>query len=164
MFIDIYVGFHLEAIVNKVSGTFYICFLIFVIILLLHWGYIVTFTKVLTIYHSWIYPLYHSPLSPLSHFWNSFNRSHFFIFINEYIISPPYSPSYTLSLYLLPPTGTNAQTRPVLPSCSLYLKTRHFCLFREFHCGISMVKHPFLAAMDSGVEELVYSTYICFLL
>jgi hypothetical protein len=26
-------------------------------------GYIVTFTKVLTIYHSWIYPLYHSPLS-----------------------------------------------------------------------------------------------------
>jgi hypothetical protein len=27
----------------------------------LYWGYNVTFTKVLTIYHCWIHPLYHSP-------------------------------------------------------------------------------------------------------
>jgi hypothetical protein len=33
---------------------------------LLYWGYIVTFTKVLTIHHSWIHPLHHSPLSPPS--------------------------------------------------------------------------------------------------
>jgi hypothetical protein len=31
----------------------------------LYWEYIVTFTKVLTIYHNWIHPLHHSPLSPL---------------------------------------------------------------------------------------------------
>jgi hypothetical protein len=33
-------------------------------LLLLCWRYIVTFTKVLTMYHSSIYPLHHSPLSP----------------------------------------------------------------------------------------------------
>jgi hypothetical protein len=30
---------------------------------LLYWGYNVTFT-VLTIYHTWIHPLHHSPWSP----------------------------------------------------------------------------------------------------
>jgi hypothetical protein len=30
---------------------------------LLYWGYIVTFTKVLTIYHNWIYLHHQSPLS-----------------------------------------------------------------------------------------------------
>jgi hypothetical protein len=30
-------------------------------LLLLFWGYIVTFTKVLTLYHSWIHPLHYSP-------------------------------------------------------------------------------------------------------
>jgi hypothetical protein len=35
---------------------------------LLCWGYIVTFTKVLTMYHSWIHPLHHSSLSPLPPF------------------------------------------------------------------------------------------------
>jgi hypothetical protein len=29
----------------------------------LYWEYIVTFTKVLTIYHNWIHPLHHSHLS-----------------------------------------------------------------------------------------------------
>jgi hypothetical protein len=44
--------------------------------LLLHWGYIVTFTKVLTIYHIWIHPHHHFSLSPTpsSHSWNTFNR------------------------------------------------------------------------------------------
>jgi hypothetical protein len=36
---------------------------IIIIILLLYWGYSVTFIKVLTIYHSWIHSLHHSPLS-----------------------------------------------------------------------------------------------------
>jgi hypothetical protein len=36
----------------------------------------------------------------LPHSWNSFNRSHFSIFIYEYIF-PPYSPSYALSLHLV---------------------------------------------------------------
>jgi hypothetical protein len=46
---------------DKVSILFYI-FSNF-IILLLFWGYTVTFIKVLT-YISWIHPLHHSPLSP----------------------------------------------------------------------------------------------------
>jgi hypothetical protein len=41
----------------------------------------VTFTKVLTIYHSWIHPLHHSSYPPSFHSWNSFNRSHFSIYI-----------------------------------------------------------------------------------
>jgi hypothetical protein len=49
------------------------------------WGYIVAFRKVLTIYqiyHSWIHPLYHFPLSLFSHqFWNSFNRFHFSTYV-----------------------------------------------------------------------------------
>jgi hypothetical protein len=50
------------------------------------WGYIVAFTKVLTmyqIYHTWIHPLLCSPLS-LSppHSWNSFNRYHFCKYIH----------------------------------------------------------------------------------
>jgi hypothetical protein len=50
--------------------------------LLLYW-YIVTFTKVFTIYHNWIHPLYHSPLFHLPHSWKSFNRFHFSIHIHS---------------------------------------------------------------------------------
>jgi hypothetical protein len=58
------------------------------------WGYIVAFTKVLTmyqIYYTWIHSLHHSPLSP--HSWNGFKRYHFsFTFIwtqyFHYIHSP----------------------------------------------------------------------------
>jgi hypothetical protein len=41
---------------------------------------------VLTIYHSWIHPLHHSPLSSFPYSCNSFNRSYFSIFIHDYII------------------------------------------------------------------------------
>jgi hypothetical protein len=63
--------------------VFYFIYL-FVIILLLNWRYFVALTKVLTIYCSWIHPLRHSPLSLLPAFytWNSFNRSHFSIYIS----------------------------------------------------------------------------------
>jgi hypothetical protein len=33
--------------------------ILFIIIVFLYWGYIVTFTKVLTLYHSWIHTLHH---------------------------------------------------------------------------------------------------------
>jgi hypothetical protein len=79
-----------------------ICFL-----LLWYWGFIVTFTEVLVIYHSWIHPFHHSPLSSLPPFLESFKRSYFSIFIHEYIIFSQYLPSYILSLYPLPLTGTN---------------------------------------------------------
>jgi hypothetical protein len=93
----------------------------FLFLLLLLWGYTVTFIKMIVIYHTWIHPLSFSfILLPCS--WNSFNRSHFSIFRHDYKISPPYSPSHTLSLYLPPPTGANPQTGPVLPSCSTFLR------------------------------------------
>jgi hypothetical protein len=64
----------------------------FFIILLLYWGYIVTFTKVLTIYQSWICPLHHS-ISSFPHSWNSFSRLIFsFLYMNTqyfYHIHPP---------------------------------------------------------------------------
>jgi hypothetical protein len=45
------------------------------------------------------------------HFWYSFNRSHFSIFIHKYIIFLPHSLSYTLSLYLHLPTGAKPPDR-----------------------------------------------------
>jgi hypothetical protein len=65
-------------------------------------GYTVTFIKLLTIYHSWIHPLHNSPLSFLPYSWNSFNRSHFPIYIYESITFLPHSPFYILSLYHSP--------------------------------------------------------------
>jgi hypothetical protein len=107
--------------------------------LLLCRGYIVTFTKVLVIYHSWIHPsiiLLH-PCSP--HSWNSLNRYHFSFYIHVHTVFALYSPSSTLSLYPAPPhTGTNH------PPCSLNYKNQNdifVCskeLYREFPCDISM--------------------------
>jgi hypothetical protein len=67
-------------------------------LLLLYWGYTVAFTKVLTLYHSWIILLY--PSSPLS--WNSFNRCHFSIHIHVYTVFAQYLPFYTFSSCLPP--------------------------------------------------------------
>jgi hypothetical protein len=53
------------------STAFVADFLLFLhcfILLLFYWGNNVACTKGLTIYHSWIHPLHHSPLSPLSPF------------------------------------------------------------------------------------------------
>jgi hypothetical protein len=96
-------------VVVAVEFLFYWGFLciFFSLILLLYWEYLVIFTKVVTIYHCWIHLLHHYPLSSFPHSWRSFKRSHFSIFIHEYIIFPPYSSSYTLSLYPLPPTDIN---------------------------------------------------------
>jgi hypothetical protein len=47
---------------------FFLSFFFEVTILLLYWGYIVTFTKVLTIFHSLIHSLQHSLLSPSPYF------------------------------------------------------------------------------------------------
>jgi hypothetical protein len=60
-------------------------------------GHIVTFTKVLRIFHSWIHPSSILPYLPFPHSWNSFNWSHFSIFIHEYKIFLLHSPAYTLS-------------------------------------------------------------------
>jgi hypothetical protein len=68
---------------------------------------------------------------------NNFNRSHCFIFIHEYIIFPPYSSSYILTLCPPHPTGNNLQTGLVLPSCFSFLKKGHFCMFKIAMQGVS---------------------------
>jgi hypothetical protein len=88
----------LEHLSHSTSHVLHWVFSFFIIILLLYLEYIATFTKVLIIYHSWIQPRLMLLYSPLHHYWNSFNRSQFSIFIHEYIIFPLHSPSYTLSL------------------------------------------------------------------
>jgi hypothetical protein len=64
------------------NGYALFCLFFIYFLLLLNWVYIVTFTKVFTIFNSWIHSL-HSPLSPSPHSWNSFNRSHFSVFISS---------------------------------------------------------------------------------
>jgi hypothetical protein len=77
---------------------------------------------------------------PSFHFWNSFNRSHFPIYVHEHIF-PPYSPFYTLSPHPPPPTGTNPPGR----TCSALLfsdfvkeKKWHFSLFKMATQGVSL--------------------------
>jgi hypothetical protein len=117
---------------------------------LLYCRYVVTFTKVLTMYQTSICPsviLLH-PSSPIQ--WShqdSFFHCHTWV----YNISTVFT-SYTLS-YLLPPTNQyNLQTGPDLLSCSQFLRFWHFCssyLYREFHydisrymCIVSQMVHP----------------------
>jgi hypothetical protein len=89
------------------------------------WGYIVAFNKVLTLYHSWIHSLHHSPLLPLSPFLEQY-KSHFSIFIHEYIIFTSCSPFYTPFLTL--PTNSNPHIETVLTFLFCFQKKRHCCL------------------------------------
>jgi hypothetical protein len=66
-------------------------------------------------------PSHQCPLLPFPPSWNSFNRSHFSIFIHEYILFPSCSPSYTLSLHPPPPTDANPGQNP---ACPLVLRFR----------------------------------------
>jgi hypothetical protein len=61
-------------------------FFFLIIVLLLYWVYIVTFTKVVIVFHSWIYPLHHSPLSPLPLTFYSSKLSSFYIFLNNMLL------------------------------------------------------------------------------
>jgi hypothetical protein len=58
--------------------------------IILYWGYIMTFTKVLALYHSWIYPIHHSPLFSLPLFleyWTPFfSNSWFSVFFKIIIV------------------------------------------------------------------------------
>jgi hypothetical protein len=83
-------------------------------------GVHVTFTKVLTISHSQIHPAI-ILLHPPPPFLDSFTRSHFSIFIHEYIIFHHIHPPTPFPYILSPPTGTNPQTDLVLPSCKTLL-------------------------------------------
>jgi hypothetical protein len=86
---------------------------------------------------------FHSP-----HSWNSFNRSHFSIYIHVYtVFFVLYSPSYILFPHAPPPTGSNLpppQTCSALLFSKFIKKKRHFYLFtvatQEFPCEIFMYK------------------------
>jgi hypothetical protein len=97
-------------------------------------GYIVTFTKVLMIYHNWIHLFHHCPLSPL-HSWNSLNMSHFCTWVHGVFIR------FSLSHPFLIPSHSHwyqSQTGTILLSCSPFLKKMHFCLFKIALQGVSL--------------------------
>jgi hypothetical protein len=69
----------------------------------------------------------------------SFNRSHFSIFIHEYIIFPPYLSSFTLSLCPLPSHWNQLPDRTYFTFLHFTFKKMHVCLkYSKFHYGISM--------------------------
>jgi hypothetical protein len=75
--------------------------------LLLCWGYMVAFRKVLKIYHTWIHSFHHSPLSPAPHIPGIVSTGLSFPFIymcTQYLhyINPPTVPSHILPLPLVP--------------------------------------------------------------
>jgi hypothetical protein len=97
----------------------------FYFLLLLFWVYIVTFTKFLTIYHSWIYSFFYSPSSPHP---IPGIVSTGLIFVFTYIctqywhhILPPTPSPYILPLSLVPASTKNKNEKPALASCSLIL-------------------------------------------
>jgi hypothetical protein len=76
------------------------------------------------------------------HFWNSFNKYHFSIFIHVHTVFAPYSLSHTLSpppspsLWYQPP-----KVGPVLSSCSLVLQMKtkwHLYLFKIITHEVSL--------------------------
>jgi hypothetical protein len=75
--------------------------------------------------------------------WNSCNRFYFSIYMHVHTEFAPYSPSYTLSPYPPPPTGTNSPDRTCFALLfSNFVKNkqtkRHICLFQAAIQGISL--------------------------
>jgi hypothetical protein len=108
----------------------------------------VAFIKVLTIhqtYYTWMHCLYHSPLSPTPHSWNSFYRDHFYVFTHMYTVFPPYLLFYTLSVppppshWYQPPTHTPGRTCSALLFSNLERREKkkwYFWLFKTVTQGV----------------------------
>jgi hypothetical protein len=109
------------------------------------WWYTVTFTKVLTIYqiyHTWIYPFHHFPLSS-PHSWMSFNSNHFTIYIHVYTVFVPYSPlppSSTSHWY--PPCRQDVFCPPVFQFCKRKKVTLLFVY--DSYTGSLIVTFPYI--------------------
>jgi hypothetical protein len=97
----------------------------FVFLLLLCWGYIEAFIKILTIYHSQIHMLHHSPLSCLPRSWIvsiglifpfTYMCTHYLYHIHLPTPSPHWHTSSPL-----PPLVPTPQTGTVLPSFSVFI-------------------------------------------
>jgi hypothetical protein len=126
------------------------------------WGYIVAFTKVLTIYqicHTWIHPsiilLYAPP------FKEEFQWVSFTYMCAQYLhhIHPPTPFSHLLPLPLIPPPHTRQDLfcPPVLWFCKR--KKLHFCLFKiatQFPFEISMYIYIYIIT-QIGSPSLFFS-------
>jgi hypothetical protein len=80
---------------------------------------------------------------PFPHSWNGFNRSHFSIFIQEYIVFPLYSSSHPF--LISPPTLVPTPERTCFTFLFSVFEKRRFCLrqlYGVFHCNISMYYNP----------------------
>jgi hypothetical protein len=129
-FLDILTALYLF-IHSSVGGHLGV-FHVFIIILLLYWGKIVTFTKVLTLHHSWIHPLLSFSFIPLPPFLEWFQHIlffHFHTWIHNistiFILLHPFLISSLLPLYQSP-----GRTGPGLYSCSLFFVKTHFYFFK----------------------------------
>jgi hypothetical protein len=83
-------------------------------------------------------PHHHSPLCILPPFLEEFQQVslfHFHTWLPN--ISTTFTP-YTPSFYLPPPTCTNPQTEPILPSFSSFLKKRHFYMVKTATQEVSL--------------------------
>jgi hypothetical protein len=141
----------------------YVTFSFFSLFCCAGWGYIVAFTKVLTmyqLYHTWIHPFHCSALSPSPNFWNIFTRYHFCIYIHMYRFFALYSPSYPLSLP--PPSSHWSQpdpwAGPYNPSSSLFL----FNSFGCFHCAIFKISNLLLLKEQMMHRILAFSNFYRF--
>jgi hypothetical protein len=129
------------------------------IFLLLYWGYIVAFTKVLTMYHSWIHSFHHSPLSPLPSFLtqNKINRSYFSIYIHVYTVFAPYSPSHTPSPHPLPSHWYQSLRQDLLcpPVLQFYKRKKMAFMFVEDrYTGSFLVTFPCIYVLQPEFVHL----------
>jgi hypothetical protein len=93
------------------------CFICFIVVLGAHCGIYKSSYNISNISY-WIHSLHHSPLSPSLHSWNSFNRSHFSIYIHMYTVFAPNSPPHALSPH--PPSPSHANPTDTICSALLF--------------------------------------------
>jgi hypothetical protein len=115
----------------------YLVFFFYLIILLLYWGYTVIFTKVLTIYHSWIHLLHHYP--SFSNFikprvWKDWSHSSSADFIGTLNLKA-HSTLKAVGIFLLWLLGKNLSIRDLSTMSYLSLLFYYFVFF-AFCSGI----------------------------